>query len=62
MVLHREQFVSTFHLLFRESSGQRQAKALAGLDGVDVRVAAHWALFAAVVGFARLAFGTFLAG
>ena len=62
VMLHREQFVSTFHLLLRESSGQRQAKALAGLDGVDIRVSPHWALFAAVVGFARLAFGTLLAG
>ena len=62
VMLHREQFVSTFHLLLRESSGQRQAKALAGLDGVDIRVSPHWALFAAMVRFARLAFGTLLAG
>ena len=62
MVLHGKQLVSTLHLLFCQSACQGQSKALPRLDGIDMRITAHRALFTAMVGFAWLAFGPLLTG
>ena len=62
MVLNSQKLVSTLHLLFCQSACQGQSKALPRLDGIDMRITAHRALFTAMVGFAWLAFGPLLTG
>lgn len=51
----------SFHLLFRETTGERQTQCLTSPDRFDVRVSPHGALFTAMIRFAWLAFTTAVA-